>query len=1054
MKLDFDKILRRSPESTGGGKLPVHATFFHHSTEEEALAGGYGRWLLFLNGTWKFRFFENPDLVSDDLLFDADDSGWADIAVPGCWDMQGYGHPHYTNIQMPFREYPPEVPEQNPTGIYRGKFILPNGWDERRVILHFDGVENCFFLFINGTAVGFSKDSRGPSEFDITRLIRKGENQISVLVHQFSDAAYVEDQDQWWHAGIVRNVYLYATPKNYIEDVFAAATLDQDLKTGILDLELIAGLDSDSWREIQEIKNNGMTELEPADKIQNGWFFEIRLYESCGRKVLESRIDVAAKHGFTAYFNLKDPHRLYTHLSLKLPEVKAWSAEAPFRYTLTVCLRRKEEAPVDVTGIKIGFRRVEVKHRELRINGKPVLICGVNRHEHDPGTGRTLTVESMRKDIELMKQFNINAVRTSHYPDAPEFYDLCDEYGLYVFDEANLEHHAYFYDLCSNPAWAYHYMDRAIHLVMRDKNHPSVIVWSLGNESGIGANHAAAAGWIRHYDSSRVLLCERAIYSQEGGWLPNLNRNLTDILAPMYPQISTIINWASYPTEDERPMILCEYSHAMGNSNGCLKEYFDSFRKYHGLQGGFIWEWVDHGIEKIDRSGKKYWGYGGDFGDEPNDFNFVADGLVFPDRTPHPALFELKKLAQPVELKAVDLFSGRIRVINRKYFTSLADCELEWSLLVNGEKRQSGKITDLPIPPENRIPDFTQSGLHDVFDTPPAHFMDFQLPYVKPEELLAGDDCRLQLSLRLKQKTLWAPAGHEIGWEEFILPFQSFSSRPEGRYLKTELVNGDDRFILLCGGEQLISAGPKLNILRATTDNDCIKRNLGNPAFRHCIGNKWLEMGLHQLREKVLVSTPTHLECCYTTPYGKNIVHSQKLEFLTDHSLRIRNRFEIPEGLEDLPCLGVELELPSIYDTVTYFGRGPFENYIDRQTGARTGIYQFSMDEMHVPYIMPQENGNRTEVRWIALKGRSSQYSLIFSGEGPMEFSISRYSIHEMQRKYHENELKDSGKLYLHLNYKQRGVGTSSCGPDTLPEYKLTSGVFFFCYRISVRKGV
>ena len=597
MKFDFDKILRRSPESTGGGKLPVHATFFHHSTEEEALAGGYGRWLLFLNGTWKFRFFENPDLVSDDLLFDADDSGWADIAVPGCWDMQGYGHPHYTNIQMPFREYPPEVPKQNPTGIYRGKFILPNGWDERRVILHFDGVENCFFLFINGTAVGFSKDSRGPSEFDITRLIRKGENQISVLVHQFSDAAYVEDQDQWWHAGIVRNVYLYATPKNYIEDVFAAATLDQDLKTGILDLELIAGLDSDSWREIQEIKNNGMTELEPADKIQNGWFFEIRLYESCGRKVLESRIDVAAKHGFAAYFNLKDPHRLYTHLSLKLPEVKAWSAEAPFRYTLTVCLRRKEEAPVDVTGIKIGFRRVEVKHRELRINGKPVLICGVNRHEHDPGTGRTLTVESMRKDIELMKQFNINAVRTSHYPDAPEFYDLCDEYGLYVFDEANLEHHAYFYDLCSNPAWAYHYMDRAIHLVMRDKNHPSVIVWSLGNESGIGANHAAAAGWIRHYDSSRVLLCERAIYSQEGGWLPNLNRNLTDILAPMYPQISTIINWASYPTEDERPMILCEYSHAMGNSNGCLKEYFDSFRKYHGLQGGFIWEWVDHGIE-------------------------------------------------------------------------------------------------------------------------------------------------------------------------------------------------------------------------------------------------------------------------------------------------------------------------------------------------------------------------------------------------------------------------------------------------------------------------
>ena len=1052
MPIDLDKLLRESPESTGAGKLPVHATFFHHSTEEEAISGGCGKWHLSLNGKWNFKYFEAPDLVRNEYLPEENDSGWAKIDVPGCWDMQGCGYPHYTNIQMPFDEYPPELPKRNPTGIYRRTFTVPEAWNGRRVILHFDGVENCFFPFINGIATGFSKDSRGPSEFDITALLRKGENRISVLVHQYSDAAYVEDQDQWWHAGIVRSVYLYAMPRNHIEDIFAAATLDEDLKTGLLNLELIAGLDTESWTDRKKIKSNGMTELESAEKIQDGWFFLIRLYDPAEKQVLESRVNVAEKHGFAFYFNLKDPHRLYTHLKLKLPEVKPWSAEAPFRYTLTVQLMHESGPIADVTGLKIGFRRIEVKHRELRINGKPVLICGVNRHEHDEKTGRSLTTETMRKDIELMKQFNINAVRTSHYPDAPEFYDLCDEYGLYVFDEANIENHAYFYDLCSNPAWAYHYMDRAMHLVMRDKNHPSVIVWSLGNESGTGPNHAAAAGWIRHYDSSRVFLCERAIYSQEGGWLPNLNRNLTDILAPMYPQIATIINWAAYPTADERPMILCEYSHAMGNSNGCLKDYFDAFRQYHGLQGGFIWEWIDHGIEKIDRNGKKFWAYGGDFGDEPNDFNFVADGLIFPDRTPHPGLFELKKLAQPAELKIIDPAAGRIRIINRKYFTDLSDCELHWNLLVNGRSVQSGRIADLPIPPENKIPDFTLSDHHDVFDTPPNHFMDVRVPYTEPDHLFAGDECHLLLSLRLKQKTSWAPAGHETAWEEFELPYRSSRPKAPEEYLKPELIpDKNNRFSLLCGKEILIQSGPILNILRATTDNDCIRRNLGDAAFHRNAGNRWLAMGLHELKQEIVESHLMHTEIRYVTRSGKAVTHAQRIELLANNALQIKNQFEVEEGLEDLPCLGVELELPAIFDTVEYFGRGPFENYIDRKAASGTGIYETSIDGMHVPYIMPQENGNRTEVRWIKLSSKKQKHCLYFIAEPQMEFSISRYSIGELQTKLHENELEDSGKLYLHLNYRQRGVGTNSCGPDTLPEYKLTSGIFYFNYRIAVK---
>ena len=1053
MAFDLGRILRSSPEAVGGGKLPPRAWFFHFSDEAEARRGGEGTLRLLLDGEWEFRFFSSPDEVNGDHLPGAA-GAWEKITVPGCWDMQGYGHPHYTNIVMPFDELPPDPPKKNPTGVYRRNFRIPEEWLDRRLVLRFDGVENFFAVFLNGEAVGFSKDSRGASEFDLSGRVHAGENLLSVVVSQFSDASYVEDQDQWWHAGIVRSVSLHAMPKNHIEDFFAAATLDESLRTGLLDLELIAGLDVAGGLSG---KSDGMTEVGAAEP-QEGWFFRVRLYDDAGREVLASESAVAARKGFKGYFNLKDPRRFYSRLRLELPGARHWSAEDPFLYRLTVTLCHRERGEVDFSGCRVGFRRVEVAHRELRINGKPVLICGVNRHEHDPHTGRTLTLETMRRDVELMKRFNVNAVRTSHYPDAPEFYELCDEYGLYVFDEANIENHAFFYDLCMNPAWAFPYMDRAIHLVTRDRNHPSVIVWSLGNESGIGPNHAAAAAWIRRVDPSRVFLCERAIYSQEGGWLPNLNRELTDIIAPMYPDVRTIVNWASYPTDDERPMILCEFSHAMGNSNGCLADYFAAFRRCHGLQGGFIWEWIDHGIARKDDSGREYWVYGGDFGDEPNDSNFVTDGLVFPDRTPHPGLYEFKKLAQPAEFRAVDPASGLIAIVNRRCFTDLSDCELEWEVTVDGRSVAAGKAALPPHGPEHFIPDFAGAERHDIFNEEPHNIFEVKLPVREPAGLRAGEECFLNLRLVLRAANRWAQAGHVVASEQFALPFRSFAAPSPLAGLPAELTFDDGgRFSLACRGVTLIERGPVLNVIRATTDNDCIRREFGRPEFPWRPANRWLQAGYFDFRrnscESRAIPGGRETVSSYATPGGKRIRFSERVRVTVGNWIEVDNRFAVGVGIDDLPRLGVELELPGLFETVEYFGRGPHENYIDRCAAAEVGLYRTTIDAMHVPYIMPQENGHRTGVRRLKLGGAKLRFALEFIAPVPMEFSVGRYPIGELQTKRHEHELCDSGKVWLHLDLRQRGVGTASCGPDTLPQYRIPAGDYHFRYLLRVTEA-
>ena len=657
----------QTPELTSLNRLPPRATL--ERTDRRSL-----------DGEWGFRLSPRPEEAPSAR------GRRHRVEVPGLWTMQGFESPHYTNVVMPFADRPPNVPDANPTGVYRRTFTIPRGWRRKRIVLGFGGVEGVLHVVLNGEPVGIGKDSRTPSEFDVTEIVRHGApNELVAAVVRWSDASFVEDQDQWWHAGISRGVYLYA---GGIEDVFARAGAD------------------------------GSLAVDARGAVR------ARLLDARGRTVL--RTSLPAETG------------------LRAPRL--WSAEAPSLYTLVV-----EAEDGETASCTIGFRTVEVRDRRLLVNGEAVEIHGVNRHDHDDVRGRAVTRELMETDARLMKQFNVNAVRCSHYPNDPYWLDLCDRYGLYVIDEANIESHAYYDELCRDPRYLGAWVDRVQNMVERDKNHPSVILWSLGNESGYGPNHDAAAGWVRARDASRPLHYEGAIARDWTG-----GRMATDVVCPMYAEVDAIEAWAAAPTDDPRPLILCEYSHAMGNTGG-LADYYAAFERHGALQGGFIWEWVDHGIRRRDRRGREYWAYGGDFGDEPNDANFCADGLVWPDRTPHPSLYELKFLARPVRVEA--LRGGRFRIRNRHRFTGLDRYRGEWELTVDGKRRRRGRLPALRVPPGG-----TFEFALDLPETDGERFVTFRF--------------------FLREATEWAPAGHEVAWQQLALPSRR-ARRASGRAVRS-----------------------------------------------------------------------------------------------------------------------------------------------------------------------------------------------------------------------------------------------------------------------------
>ncbi|MFA6715067.1 MAG: glycoside hydrolase family 2 TIM barrel-domain containing protein [Victivallaceae bacterium] len=993
----LDKKTWQSPECTGLNRLPARANLFNFSDEKSArkVFRAFSPWVKELNGKWKFHYTTAPEqLGTEHIAPDTDDSTWSDINVPGCFNMQGYGIPHYTNVQMPWPNLPPTVPEENPTGVYRRTFELDQNWRERRTILHFDGVESFFQVYVNGREVGYAKDSRTSTEFDISSFLKDGKNHLAVIAIRWSDASFLEDQDHWWMAGIYRDVYLRSEPWNSISDIFVTAGLDDKYENGKLNIKFHSSFTCTS----------------------EGWKLLCRLYDAEGKPVFDNPVNTDARGVPNNLYPIsKDPRRTKNNMAIDVPHPRKWSAESPYLYTLTVTLADPEGNISDAAGVKVGFRSIEIKNRELLINGQAVLIKGVNRHDHDDTHGKTVSRELMEKDLTLMKQFNFNSIRTSHYPNAPEFYDLCDKYGFYVVDEANLEHHAYYNDLCSNPQWANAFLDRAVKMVERDKNHPCIYAWSLGNESGCGENHAAMAGWIRYFDPSRTLhnegVCHKGYYKKIDG----VDMELSDYVAPMYAAVEDCVRWVT-EQKDPRPFILCEYSHAMGNSNGNLKEYFEIFEKYHGLQGGFIWEWVDHGIKKNDGNGVEYWGYGGDFGDKPNDSNFFADGLVWPDRTPHPAMFEFKKLAQPLSVSAIDLSGGRFEIFNKNYFADLSCLEIYWEI-------KSGSKT-------------IQSGIMPMPYTVPRQKQEIKLDIDKSAR--NNENSYLRFSFRLVKPELWAEPGHEVAWEQFKLSEPAAERRFSPAIISG--LNPDCSFDNILKLNGFPDSSVKTSIWRAPIDNDGIKNWTGKDNSR--VLNLWLQKGLDKSEAKLESSTFKDGRLFVRQIVKGNkaqLVHEQIYSSLANGAVFMENNFEVPDYFNDLPRLGVRIDLPKDFEQVEYFGLGPYENYVDRQAGVWFGQFQDTVSGMYVPYILPQENGARCRGSWVTVRGKDGSGIMVIAPE-TMQFTVSKFSAQQMYSARHTNELRAEECVYLYLDYGQRGLGTRSCGPDTMDKYKLKPG--------------
>jgi len=1013
--------LWENPHTPSINRLRPRATLFPFLTEKMAAVPSFEPFdcpqVFNLNGAWKFCYHSAPEAVDLSCVSpDYDDTAWALITVPGNWTMQGYDKPHYTNIRMPWPHQPPFVPRDNPTGVYRRTFTVGKEWFGRRAVLHFGGVESCFFVYVNGSEVGMAKDSRSNSEFEVTKWIRPGQNTLAVIVLRWSDGSVLEDQDHWWMAGIFRDVYLYHTAQQYIRDVFAKPGLTGNDNDGMLEVTVDAGFSA---------------EIHP-----DGYYAELRLYDVNGKMILPQaeKVEFIINKGVPVGCK-----------KLHIPSPELWSAETPNLYRLTVTLLDVQNCVIEATGCDIGFKSVEIKDGNLLINGRAVKFFGVNRHDFDPRQGKTVSAQMLEKDIRLMKQFNFNAVRTSHYPNDPRFYALCDRYGLYVIDEANIECHAFFDFISDDPEWLPSMMERLTRMVVRDKNHPSIFEWSLGNESGIGANFGALAGWVRRYDPGRPVHYEGATHNhiwqradwEEWSYVAGLNQDISDTVCPMYSSFELIDTFLRH--DDPRPLILCEYSHAMGNSNGSLVHYFEYFRREKRMQGGFLWDWVDQGIERTDQNGCKFYAYGGDFGDEPNDYDFCCNGMVNPDRLPHPAIFEFKYLAKPFKITLVELACGVFELTNFNYFKSLKDLVFEYKIEVDGQIHDSGPLT-MP-------------------DVAPQHAVTFTVPWQLPE-LMANQEAFIIFTAKQKYATVWSDPGHEVGCEQCRLPLPCLVGTTEKlptakiiRNAANVTVGGSViRFNAqglpeswLFEGCELLAAPPTEQFLRGVTDNDAIRRTLHEDTRK--VGHQWFDVyGLDCLTEQHLpvkitksVDLSISTESFYTAKNNAVLAVRRKLVLRTDGVLAVNLEFEVPSALSDLARLGWSLTLPAGFEHFTFLGNGPYENYCDRNAGSVVSLYRQTVGEQYYPYVMPQECGNHTQVRWAAVDNGS--VGLLAVAPARMECSALHYTPSDFNQADHTNLLTARRETFWNLDLRQRGLGTASCGEDARPFYRIPPGI-------------
>jgi beta-galactosidase len=917
-----------------------------------------------LSGSWRFRWSSRASGDSTFCHTDYDDSGWDELPVPSHWQLHGYGAPAYTNVRYPFPVDPPRVPTENPTGDYRTTFDAPPTPSGGRVLLRFLGVDSLARVWLNGVEVGITSGSRLIAEFDITDVLRHGApNVLAVRVHQWSSGSYLEDQDMWWLSGIFRAVHVLVRPPESIGDFFVHADYDPASGRGRLRID--------------------------ADV-------------PCRVRVPELGIDVAAGE------------------QVEIDHVEPWSAEHPRLY----------EGELVATGerlvVRLGFRRVAIVDGVLTVNGRRVEFHGVNRHEFHPDTGRALTEEVMLTDVLLMKRHNINAVRTSHYPPHPRFLELCDEYGLYVIDECDLETHGFLsnpemraLNPADDPRWETELVWRMRRMVERDKNHPSIVLWSLGNESGSGVNLGAMARWARDRDPSRPLHYEHDWSCAD-----------VDVYSRMYPshaEVELIGRRDEEPLDDpaldERrramPFLLCEYGHAMGNGPGGLREYQELFDRYPRCQGGFIWEWIDHGLRTRAVEGEFY-AYGGDFGEPLHDGNFIADGLLFPDRTPSPGMLEFAKIIEPVRIMATDESGTTLAIENHYEVRDLSHLEFPWSIEVEGQKIAGGTLA---VPP-------TEAGDRVLIPTPTADLGD------------AAGETWLTVRAVLAKDEPWADAGHEVAWGQVPLrraPVEpmpaTVSVRPVRRAEHFDL--GEARFDALSG--ELVALGgmaiegPRLNVWRAPIDND-------RDFAREPRDREWRAIGLDRLRHRIdsITCDDELVVRGRVAPAATNLGFAVAYRWRAEgDALRLTVEVEpLGNWPVGLPRLGVRLGLPGRVERVTWFGLGPGEAYPDTRSAARVGRWTTDVDASQTPYVYPQENGNRAEVRWLSLTDAEGA-GLLVRGAPTIDFSARRWTDEQLAAARHPIDLVPGDRLWLNLDHAHSGVGSASCGPGVLPAYEL-----------------
>ncbi len=1012
----FSDILQRrdweNPQSVNIHCLKAHSPLSSFRDIDHARDGIHAQ-RHYLNGQWKFKLFDAPERVDADFInTQFDDSQWDDITVPSNWQLEGYDNPIYANVKYPFEVNPPFVPSENPTGCYRTSISLSQEdlANTQRII--FDGVNSAFHLWCNGCWVGYSQDSRLPSEFDLTPYLVAGNNSLAVMVVRWCDGSYLEDQDMWWLSGIFRDVTLLSKPQHCIEDVFITPDLDACYRDG--SLEIVTHISAPETYQVQvQLFHGEHSVTEPSIARPNN-----------------RRIDERGSWNDVVFqtLNIREPHK--------------WSAETPHLYRLVVSLLDENGLHLESEAYHVGFRKIEMIDGQLKLNGKPLLIRGVNRHEHHPDLGHVMTEEGMLRDICLMKQYNFNAVRTSHYPNHPRWYELCDQHGLYVCDEANIETHGMqpMNRLSSDPQWAHAYMSRYTQMVMRDKNHPSIIIWSLGNESGHGSTHNAMYAWSKDYDPSRPV-------QYEGG---GANTTATDIIAPMYARVDTVIEdeavpkwpikkWVSLPNET-RPLILCEYAHAMGNSLGSFNDYWDAFREYPRLQGGFIWDWVDQGLSQWDENGQHYWAYGGDFGDQINDRQFCINGLIFPDRSVHPTLEEVKYSQRMITVCLQEQSKDKctLRVTNEHLFRATDNEQLKWSLLEDGNTILSGSI------PLNVEAD-SQS------------LVDIELNFSAKSEALY---C-LNTDITLITATPWAPEEHIIASEQIklrndaglVIPKLTTQPAPmlkkQGDSIVVSSLDDKHQWCWDCqtglmtnwriDGIAQILASPQDNFFRAPLDNDIGVSEIDNidPNAWVC---RWDIAGIGQWERQCV-------DCHYETlTHEVNVVSTfayhfnNQIQAITTWTYTLRNtgqtvlsvNVKLADGLPPMPRIGLEVQLPLNEEDklIQWHGLGPFENYPDRLSAARVGIHSQPLEQMYTPYIFPTDNGLRCETRWLKVN------SLMISGD--FQFSVSQYSQQQLAQAKHTNDLVAEDKLYVHIDHKHMGVGgDDSWSPSVHQEFQL-----------------